>query len=73
MATARAPTASEAAVLEDAFVENLELFRSKPDAALKYVSHGERPRDPGIDVSELAAYSSVTSLILNLNEVVMKE
>jgi len=73
MATARAPKASEAAVLEDAFVENLELFKSKPDAALKYVSHGERPRDPGIDVSELAAYSSVTSLILNLNEVVMKE
>ena len=35
--------------------------------------HGERPRDPGVDVSELAAYTSVTSLILNLNEVVMKE
>jgi hypothetical protein len=73
MATARMPKASEAAVLEDAFVENLELFKSKPEAALKYVSHGERPRDPAIDVSELAAYSSVTSLILNLNEVVMKE
>jgi hypothetical protein len=73
MATARAPKASEAAVLEGAFVENLELFKNTPDAALKYVSHGERPRDPAIDVSELAAYTSVTSLILNLNEVVMKE
>jgi hypothetical protein len=73
IATARAPKASEAAVLEDAFVDNLELFKNKPDAALKYVSHGERPRDPAIDVSELAAYTSVTSLILNLNEVVMKE
>ena len=50
-----------------------ELFKSKPDAALKYVSHGEYPRDNGRDVSELAAYTSVTSLILNLNEVVMKE
>jgi hypothetical protein len=73
MATARMPKTSETAVLEDAFVENLELFKSKPDAALKYVSHGERPRDSSIDVSELAAYTSVTSLILNLNEVVMKE
>ena len=26
-------------------VENLELFTAKPDAALKYVSHGEFPRD----------------------------
>ena len=72
-ATARMPKASETAVLEDAFVENLELFKNKPEAALKYVSHGERPRDPGVDVSELAAYTSVTSLIFNLNEVVMKE
>ena len=73
MATARRPNATEAAVLEDAFLENLELFKSKPDAALKYVSHGEHPRDARFDVSELAAYTSVTSLILNLNEVVMKE
>jgi len=72
-ATARRPTAKEAALLEDALVENLELFKSKPDAALKYVSHGERPRDPKLNVSELAAFTSVTSLILNLNEVVMKE
>ncbi len=72
-ATARTPRASETAVLEDAFVENLELFKSKPDAAVKYVSHGEYPRDANLDVSELAAYTSVTSLILNLNEVVTKE
>jgi hypothetical protein len=73
VATARRPNATEAAVLEDAFLESLELFKSKPDAALKYVSHGEHPRDVRFDVSELAAYTSVTSLILNLNEVVMKE
>ena len=73
MATARTPRNAEAAVLEDAFVDNLELFKSKPDAALKYVSHGEYQRDSTLDVSELAAYTSVTSLILNLNEVVMKE
>jgi hypothetical protein len=73
MATARAPKRAEAAVLEDAFIDNLELFKSKPDAALKYVNHGEHPRDETLNVSELAAYTSVTSLILNLNEVVMKE
>ena len=57
----------------DAFGENLESFKAKPDAALKYVSHGEYPRDAELDVSELAAYTSVTSLILNLDETVMKE
>ena len=36
------------------------------------MSH-EYPRDDTLDVSELAAYASVTSLILNLNEVVMKD
>ena len=55
MATARTPKKSEAAVLEDAFVDNLELFKSKPDAALKYISHGEHQRDAKLNVSELAA------------------
>jgi hypothetical protein len=31
------------------------------------------PRDNGVDLIELAAYTSVTSLILNLHETVMKE
>src|SRR4030095_11273342 len=42
-ATARMPKATEAAVLEDAFVENLEQFKAKPEAALQYVRLGERP------------------------------
>ena len=73
LATARAPKQEESAILADAFSQNLEVFRKAPDAALKYVSYGEYPRDPGLDVSELAAYTSVTSLILNLNETVMKQ
>ena len=74
LATARRPKAGrERRFSLDAFVDNLELFKAKPDAALKYVSHGEYPRDAKLDVSELAAYTTVTSLILNLNETVMKE
>jgi hypothetical protein len=73
LATARAPKPREAAILADAFRKNLEQFKSKPDAALKYVSSGEYPRDARLDVSELAAYTSVTSLILNLHETVTKE
>jgi len=73
LATARQPRTAETTILLNAFRQNLEQFKAKPDAALKYVSAGEYPRDPKLDVSELAAYASVTSLILNLNETVMKE
>ena len=73
LATARLPKPAAAAILLDAFRQNLDQFKSKPDAALKYLSYGEYPRDASFDVSELAAYTSVTSLILNLNETVMKE
>jgi len=73
VATARRPKEAESEILIDAFRQNLDLFKSRPDAALKYVSSGEYPRDAGLDVTELAAYTSVTSLILNLNETVMKE
>ena len=72
-ATTRQPKAAETAILLNAFSKNLEQFKAKPDAALKYVSYGEYPRDTKLDVSELAAYTSVTSLILNLNETVTKE
>jgi predicted amino acid dehydrogenase len=57
----------------NAFRQNEDRFTSKPEAALKYVSAGESPHDNGVDVIELAAYTSVTSLILNLHETVMKE
>jgi hypothetical protein len=73
VATARHPKPAEAAILLNAFRQNEDRFTSKPDAALKYVSDGEYPRDNGVDVIELAAYTSVTSLILNLHETVMKE
>src|SRR5262245_16036074 len=73
LATARLPKPAESAILLGAFQQNFDQFKAKPDAALKYVSNGEYPRDNSLDVGELAAYTSVTSLILNLNETVMKE
>jgi hypothetical protein len=34
---------------------------------------GESPRDPTLDVKELAAYTSIASLILNLDNTISKE
>jgi hypothetical protein len=37
------------------------------------LSEGEHPRDETLDAAELAAYTAVASLILNLDETVTKE
>jgi hypothetical protein len=73
VATARLPERRESAILADAFHNDFESFKAKPGSALKYVSHGEHARDEHLDVNELAAYTSVMSLILNLSETITKE
>jgi hypothetical protein len=72
-ATARLPRPREEAVLLQAFNEQLASFRAKPADALKYVSAGEYPRDTKLDVPELAAYSTVASLIFNLSATITKD
>jgi hypothetical protein len=72
-ATTRQPDQIERSVLLEAFQNTLATYTRKPEDALKFVSHGEYPRDPYLNVPELAAYTTVTSLILNLNQTIVKE
>jgi uncharacterized protein DUF1553/uncharacterized protein DUF1549/concanavalin A-like lectin/glucanase superfamily protein/cytochrome c len=72
-ATGRVAKPAERQVVLDYLNFQLDSFKTRPDAAVKYVSQGEAPRDPRLDPSELAAYTSVASLILNLNQTVTKE
>jgi len=73
LATARWPKPKEAKVLEDSFRYHLENFRNRPGAAEKLLSAGEHPRNKRLDENELAAYATLASMILNLDEVVTKE
>jgi mono/diheme cytochrome c family protein len=73
LATTRRPKPAELRILLDGFQEHLANYRQDPQAALKLVSTGEFPRDEKLDVSELAAYTAVAGLILNLDEVITKE
>jgi uncharacterized protein DUF1553/uncharacterized protein DUF1549/concanavalin A-like lectin/glucanase superfamily protein/cytochrome c len=73
LATARHPRAPELAILLDSFHRSLDRFHTEPAAAIKLVSEGEHHRDETLDVSPLAAYTAVASLILNLDETVTKE
>jgi len=73
LATAHHPRAPELAILLDHFHRSLDRFRTDTQAAAKLASEGEHPRDATPDTSDLAAYTSVASLILNLDETVTKE
>jgi hypothetical protein len=72
-ATARLPGPAEEAVLTQAFNLQLATYQSRPAEALKYVNVGEYPRDEKLNVPELAAYTSVASLILNLSATITKD
>jgi hypothetical protein len=73
LATARRPTRHEVGLLHEALTSYLNDYKGDPEAARKYLSLGESPRDEELDVSELAAYSTLASLILNLDETITKE
>jgi hypothetical protein len=73
LATARNPDAKEAQVLREMARKELLEYRRDRDAAQKLVHVGESPFDAKLDVSELAAWTTVASTILNLDETITKE
>jgi hypothetical protein len=73
LVTARPPRPAERQILLDGFRHHREQYRQDKEAARKLVRVGESPRDERLDVSELAAYTAVANLILNLDETITKE
>ncbi|MBI3472433.1 MAG: DUF1553 domain-containing protein [Candidatus Solibacter usitatus] len=73
LVTARRPTPEESRILLAGFHHHRDTYQTDLQAALKLVSQGESPRNEKLDVSELAAYTSAASLILNLDETITKE
>jgi hypothetical protein len=65
---ARAPKPQEMRVLLDDLNDHLARFRADPKAAESLVSAGESPRNATLHKTELAAYTAVAGLILNLDE-----
>ena len=65
---ARTPQAREVAVVAEVRREALERFRREPEAAKKLLGVGKSPRGVGMDEVELAAWTAVVSLLLNLDE-----
>ncbi|MGH9628090.1 MAG: DUF1553 domain-containing protein [Bryobacteraceae bacterium] len=73
LVTARAPSEEEEQVLRDSLQYHLDYFAGKEADAKTFLSQGESPSDPALNPRDLAAYASVASLLLNLDETVTKE
>jgi len=73
LATGRDPSSKEQALLVRAFQSQLDRFQSKPGSAEKFLAQGEAPKAAGLPANQLAAYATIASIVLNLDEVVTKE
>src|SRR5690606_33405941 len=70
--TGRYPDADEVAVLKALYEQSLSKFRSDQEGALALVSVGDSQRNPSLDVTQLAAWTTVTNLLLGLDETVTR-
>jgi len=73
LATAREPDAKEMQVLRELERSEAAEYRRNKDAARKLVSVGEDKADAKLDPAELAAWTTVASTILNLDETITRE
>jgi hypothetical protein len=71
-ATGRRPDSREVAELANAYHEHLAEYRRDVSAAKKLITVGESKPDATLDPSELAAWTMVANLVLNLDEVLNK-
>jgi hypothetical protein len=67
-ATSRRPGGGEREILEKLLGRHLEGYRSDPGAAERLLAVGEAPIPDGVDRAILAAWTSVSRTILNLQE-----
>lgn len=72
VATSRSPSEHELAVLCEFFKEQCETFRKDREAAEKFLGVGPFKAKADLDAAELAAWATLGSLILNLDETVTK-
>jgi hypothetical protein len=69
---AREPEALEAEVVGKTLTQFLERYEKDPASAAKVVRVGESPVRAGLAEPELAAYTLIANLLLNLDETVMR-
>ena len=73
LATARPPSDAEAGVLLGSLRRYRDRYETNPQDAERYLAAGEHHRDAAVAPPELAAYTAVASMLLNLDETITRE
>jgi hypothetical protein len=73
MATARTPVPRERAVLLNSLREFRSTYRQDQESASKLLTVGETKADSSLPRGELAAWTTLASMILNLDETMTKQ
>ena len=73
LAVSRQPSEEVRSILVGAYDDYLSEYQMDRQAALDLVSEGESLRDETLDISQLAAYQMVASLILNLDGTITRD
>jgi hypothetical protein len=70
---ARGPGREESVIFASALERFQSYYRQHPLDAKKFVAQGRAPRDAGLAPADLAAYTAISSLLLNTDEAITKE
>ena len=70
--TARPPTSAELKILHQTLAKYQAKYQKEVEAARKLIAVGESPKNEKLNPSELASYTMVASLLLNLDETLNK-
>jgi hypothetical protein len=69
----RTPTTAELQVLRTRLHQQLKHYKTHRDAAEQVVNAGHYPRPANLDVAEHAAWTTLASMLLNLDETIVRE
>ncbi len=72
LATGRTADGRELQILRKSLDQMLTAYKADEPGARAFISVGASAADPAIPVSELAAYTAVANIILNMDEVITK-
>ena len=73
LATQHRPRPEAEEVLAGSFRDYFDRYRADRQAALDLVNVGDSPRDETLDIAELASYTMVASMIMNLDRTITKD
>jgi hypothetical protein len=73
LALARPASNEEQRVVIDTLRHYEQRYRNAAKDAAQFLTIGDAPRDPALDPAELAAWSAVANLVLNLDETITRE